>query len=226
MLNKFDYSKVKAVKVYLESYTKRIPVGELKYEQGKYTFTYYKPYLDHSRAIPLGLQLPLTKRYFESETIFECFCDRIPSKINPAYPEYCEIFNIDPDENNILVLLVTIGRRGSSSFVFEPIWGDSFTGKELKLFRKKLGLSTRDFASAFGITQATVVRIENNKSSGSEVLKFIELLYCFPDVATYYIHKYGCKLHSKIKDQLFSIFIKIFPYILKYYFTYIIYYVY
>lgn len=204
MFDNIDYSQVKAVKVYLERYLRRIPVGELKYETDNYIFTYYETYLHYLKAIPLGVELPLTKRYFESETIFESFWDRVPSKGNPAYSEYCQQFNIRPDETNILVLLVTIGRKGPSSFIFEPIWKDFFTGKELKLFRNKLNLSTREFAAAFGISQATIVRIENNKASGSEVLKFLEILYHFPDAAIYYIEKYGSKLHSKIKDKLIN----------------------
>jgi HipA-like protein len=199
-----DYRQVRGVKIYLERYSRRVPVGELKHEDGKYIFTYYETYLKYQKAIPLGVEFPLTKQYFESETIFESFWDRIPSKGNPAYSEYCKQFNISPEENNILVLLVTIGRKGPSSFIFEPIWNDSFTGKELKLFRNKLNLSTREFAAAFGISQATIVRIENNKASGSEVLKLLEIFSKFPDSAIYYAKKYGSGLHSMVKEDLIN----------------------
>ncbi len=200
---KIDYTKIKGVQVYLERYSKRIAVGELNKELDKYVFRYRAGYLNYKKAIPLGVEFPLTKRYFESTTIFESFWDRIPSKGNPAYSEYCKQFNISPNEDNIMVLLVTIGRKGPSSFIFEPVWEDSFSAETLKLFRHKLGLSTRDFASAFGISQATIVRIENNKASGLEVLKFLEIFYNFPDTAAvYYIEKYGTGLHSKTKQKL------------------------
>lgn len=202
MTYKRDYSKIKAVKVYLESYTTRIPVGELRLEKDKYIFTYYKSYLYYEKAIPLGVEFPLTKQYFESPTIFEAFWDRIPSKRNPAYPEYCNRFNISPEENNMLVLLVTIGRKGPSSFIFEPILENNFTGQEAREFRKSLGLSTRKFAKAFNISQATISRLESKKISGSEVLKLLEIFSKFPEAAIYYIEKYGKGLHSKIKDKL------------------------
>jgi HipA-like protein len=199
---KYDYSKLDMVKVYLKNYTTRIPVGTLRHEDDKYIFTYYKTYLYHKNAIPLGVELPLTKICFESPTIFEAFWDRIPSKRNPAYPEYCSLFDISPEENNILVLLVTIGRKGPSSFIFEPIFDDSFTGQDVKLFRNSLELSTRQFAVAFGKSQATIVRIENGKTSGLRVLKCLEIFSKFPDAAIYYIEKYGSKLTSKTKDNL------------------------
>jgi HipA-like protein len=199
---RLDYTKVIGVKVFLENYSKRIFVGELKQENDKYIFEYDKKYLNYQKAIPLGPELPLTKGYFESPKIFESFWDRIPSKDNSAYTDYCKQFNISPEEDKIMILLTTIGKQGPSSFVFEPIWSDSFSRKDLKSFRKTLGLSTRDFASSFGISQATIVRIENNKASGLEVLKFLEILYNFPEAAIYYIEKHGAVLHSKIKERL------------------------
>lgn len=197
-----DYSKIKGVKVYLERYTRRIPVGELKQENNKYVFTYYNNYLTYRYAIPVGVELPLTKRYFESATIFEAFWDRIPSKKNSEYAEYCNLFRISPEENNILVLLITIGSKGPSSFIFAPIWDDFHTKQDIKAFRKNLDLSTREFAAAFGITQSTIVRLENDKTSGSDILKFLEIFSKFPDAAIYYIEKYGNGLHSKTKDKL------------------------
>lgn len=197
-----DYTRVIGVKVFLENYSKRIFVGELRKTTDNYIFTYDGKYLDHPKAIPLGPELPITRRYFESNKIFESLWDRIPSKRNSAYVDYCDQFNINPEEENIIILLITIGRRGPSSFVFEPIWDDQFSGKDLKLFRKKLNLSTRDFAAAFGISQATIVRIENNKESGKVVLKFLEILYNFPGAAIYYVEKYGCTLHDNIKEKI------------------------
>ncbi len=204
-----DYNRLKGVRVYLESYTKRIPVGELTQEQDKYIFVYYKTYLRYKKAIPLGIELPLTKPRFESykifESLFEPFGDRIPKRRNLIHLEYCKHYGINPDENSIKRLLAIIGRRGQSSFIFEPIEHDSFCGKELKAFRENLSLSTHKFATAFGISQATIVRIENNKTSGAEVMKFLEILDKFPEVAIYCVEKYGVKLHSKVKNKLIDV---------------------
>ena len=202
MQDKIDYTKIIGIKVFLEIVSKRILVGDLVYKTGNYVFTYDDKYLNYKKAIPLGPELPLTKQSFQDTKIFESFWDRIPSKHNLFYPEYCRQFNIDPNEDNILVLLATIGSMVPSSFIFEPLWEDSFTGVTLRVFRGILELSTRDFASAFGISQATIVRIENNNASGTEILKFLEILYKFPETAAiYYVRKYG-KLHSRIKEKV------------------------
>jgi transcriptional regulator with XRE-family HTH domain len=97
--------------------------------------------------------------------------------------------------------LSTIGRKGPSSFIFEPEY-NSFTAEDLKNFRQELGLTTRDFAECFGITQATIVRIENGQTSGNEVLKLLEIFYLFPSAAEYYVRKYGKKLHYKTEERV------------------------
>ena len=204
MLYKLDYSKVIGINVFLELRSTRIAVGKLERKQNKYFFTYSEKYLNYKKAIPLGYELPLTKQYFESKELFPFFFDRIPAKENPAYPEYCKQFGISPTEKNPIILLATIGRKGPSWFVFEPIWEDSFSSNDLKMFRKNLGLSTRDLAICFGISQATIVRIENNKASGAEVLKFLDILNEFPEAAAYYIEKYASALHSKSKEKVLS----------------------
>lgn len=197
-----DYSKIIGVSIFLEQSSTRVFVGLLEENKGKYCFTYDSHYLNYKKAIPLGPELPLSQKYFESEEIFPSFTDRIPSKNNPEYTNYCRQFGINPDEEDILILLSTIGKRGPSSFMFEPKWDDLFSSEDLKEFRNKLGLSTRDFAEAFGITQPTIVRIENKQTSGSEVLKLLDIMYKFPEVAVYYIEKYGAALHSKEKEKL------------------------
>lgn len=197
-----NYNKIKAVLVYLELRSTREFVGRLERKDTKYCFTYSKKYLDIKKALPVGPELPLTKLYFESNQLFPSFADRIPSRENPAYPDYCAEFGIDVDENNELILLATIGRRGPSSFIFEPERNSSFTPQDLKSFRMRLGLSTRDFAECFGISQASIVRIENGKTSGNEVLRLLEIYYLFPNVATYYIKNHAKKLHHKKEEKI------------------------
>lgn len=181
MSYKLDYSFVTGVNVFLEQRSSRIFVGKLEQKDSIYIFSYDEKYLSYKKALPLGQEFPLTKRYFESKQIFPSFQERIPSQENPAYPDYCQEFGISPEEDNIFVLLTTIGSRGPSWFIFEPLWGDMFTGEDLKKFRKELGLSTRDFGLCFGISQATIVRVENDKASGAEVLRFLEIFHHFRD---------------------------------------------
>ena len=95
-----------------------------------------------------------------------------------------------------------MGRKGPSSFICEPLWSGTFSAKDLKAFRQALGLSTRDFAICFGITQAALVRIEGGKASGAEVLKVIEIFKKFPEVAEYHVRKHATALHSKTKEKV------------------------
>ena len=139
----FQHNKIKAILVYLELKTTRELVGKLEYKNKKYCFSYDKRYLEFKKALPIGPELPLTKLYFESEELFPSFVDRIPSKHNPAYTDYCAEFSIDVDEENQLILLATIGRKGPSSFIFEPKY-NSFNANDLKSFRQELGFKKKN----------------------------------------------------------------------------------
>ena len=200
-----DYTHIKGIDIFLELRSTRVLAGRLNYEKNKYVFTYEAKYLDHKKAIPVGPELPMTRQSFESVTIFPSFLDRIPSKHNPAYPEYCAVFDVASEEKDILVLLATVGRKGPSSFIFEPVWADTFSASDLKRFRKALGLSTRDFAACFGMTQAAIVRIEGGKSSGAEILRTMEIFHKFPEAAAYHVRKYATTLHSKTKEKVVRI---------------------
>ena len=135
---------------------------------------------------------------FSSEKMFPSLEDRIPSKRNPAYPEYCASQGIDPDEEDPLILLSTIGRRGPSSFVFYPLFYYEITPKEILNFRKNLGLTTREFASAFEISQAALNALERGRSHGSEICKRLKMIVLFPDVALYFLTvNAGWLIHEK-----------------------------
>lgn len=204
-LKELNYKDIKAIKVYLELKSNRLYVGKLFYNSGEYNFEYYKKYITLKKAIPIGPELPLTRLKFTSNQLFSSFEDRIPSKENPAYSEYCKVFNLDSNEDNKLVLLATIGRKGPSSLIFEPDWGMTFSAADLKNYRIRLGLSTRDFAECFGFTQAAIVRVEQGKSSGKEILKFVEMLFKFPEAALYLVLKEASKLHSKRKSKVVNL---------------------
>lgn len=202
---KLDYSQVKGVLVFMEVYTNRIFVGTLVRNQGIYEFTYEKSYLKYKKAIPMGLDLPLTRSFFKSEILFASFQERIPSKGNRVLTKYCDVFGISIHEKDPLIILSTIARKGLySCFIFSPLWKESFTVDDLRKFRKYLGLSTHDFEKAFGVAQASLVRVENGQASGSEILKKIEIFYENPEMTINYIKKYGNSLHSTKKEKLLS----------------------
>ncbi|NGX41658.1 MAG: hypothetical protein KR126chlam4_01502 [Candidatus Anoxychlamydiales bacterium] len=175
------------IDVFLEKRKTRIHVGYLKKENEQFVFIYNDHYLRAQNIIPLGPEFPLTKKQFKSKSLFASFEDRIPSKENPAYSEYCQAMKIDPMEDNPLVLLSTIGKRGPSSFVFEPIYERLFTIQDVLDFRKLLKLTTREFAHIFEISQASLNALERKRSSGKDLLKRLEIFVRFPTVALYFL---------------------------------------
>ena len=175
--------KIIGIEVFLERRKTRLRVGILKNENGRLVFSYDENYFKAKNIIPLGPEFPLTQREFSSEKLFPSLEDRIPSLQNPAYPEYCLAMGIDPNEKDPIILLATIGRRGPSSFVFYPVFERQVTAEDLIKFRKSLGLTTREFSAIFEFSQSSLNALETNRISGSEILKRLEIILNFPNVA-------------------------------------------
>ena len=202
-MNKNSWENLMGVNVYLEGPRRRKYVGLLR-KLNEYYFMYDGNYFKDEKVIPLGPDLPFTQRMHISSSIFPSFLDGIPEKQNPAYASYCEQFGINVDEDDILILLSTIGHRGPSSFVFEPLFKKEFSAVKLKQWREWLELSTREFAAAFEISQPSLVKIENGKASGKEFLRRFEIFYNFPEVCAWHINTYGQKLHFKTKERILN----------------------
>ena len=192
---------IKAVNVYLDRRKTRQYVGQLRKQNKKFVFEYDKDYRYCNNPIALGPDLSLLKKKHSSSVLFPSFEDRIPSKQNPAYPEYCQSVGISPLEKNPLVLLSTIGQRGPSSFIFTPVFeNQGFSKEDLKKFRKELTLSIRDFAALFDVSFATIYRIENNKTSGKDTLKKIADYYKSPSIALEKIKETGVKINDRKRE--------------------------
>ena len=90
------------IKIFHEGRKRRIFVGDLIYDvkKDKYCLQYDKNYTLLKQAIPLGPNLSLFQltHHSKKSEMFPVFLDRIPDKLNPAYPEYCESQGILPDE--------------------------------------------------------------------------------------------------------------------------------
>jgi len=191
----FKPTEIIAVDVYLESRKSRRLVGKLTREKGIFTFTYDDQYLKAVNAIPLGPEMPLTRKIYQSKDLFVAFVDRLPSKENPAYEEYCRATGISADEDDPFVLLTPIGQRGPSWLIFTPRYSDDFFAEELKNFREFLDMSVREFASCFEFSPAAITRVELEQSSGAEVLKRVEIYAKYPQVAIDQILRRGNILH-------------------------------
>jgi HipA-like protein len=190
-------NQVKAVDVYLQKRKAREYVGRLSREGKKFIFIYNDSYLYKNRAIPLGPDLPLTKKEYSSNILFPTFEDRIPSKKNPAYSEYCKMAGIEPSENDPLILVSTIGQKGPSSFVFSPVSTANITNEDILIFRKNLDLTIREFSELFDFAPATINRIENKNISGKDSLKRLEIYIHFPEVALFEADKNRFKINEQ-----------------------------
>ena len=100
------------------------------------------------------------------------------------------------------MLLGTIGKRGPSSFVFEPVHQTDFKPSDIIVFRKKLDITQYDFSHAFDISQATLQRIEAGKSNDDATLKKIEIILTFPDVALWQLRQTGGAIHHQALMRL------------------------
>ncbi len=204
---KNNLPKPRLILVYLERRKTKQYVGHLQRvsenKKGPYEFEYDLPYLLHKNAIPLGPEFPLTQQKFKSERLFQTFEDRIPSRKNPAFVEYCAEFGIDPKETDPMILLPTIGKRGASSFIFEKSSTDDIAlGIETTGFRKKLNLTLREFAAAFNFSTVTIQKIEAGNAPNSEAVKRLRIYAHFPSVAIWEIEQNKLKLHWKVYENI------------------------
>ena len=202
------------LQVFHEGRKRRIFVGELIYIETKdqYEFTYDIKYIGSKSAIPLGADLSIFQIHHKSKKgkLFSSFIDRIPLKSNPAYKDYCEYQGISPDEKNLIILLGFIGRRGPSSFVFEPVYEDRFSLVKIRALRKQLKITQYDLAEAFDIAEVTLNKIENGKSHDRNILKLMQIFFEFPEVALWQLKQAGRKIHGDALIKLIQYFEKLY----------------
>jgi len=200
---------VAAISIYLDRKKTRTYVGKLtmgiEKEKITFYFEYDLKYLKRKYAIPLGPELPLLAKHYKSTSLFPSFQDRIPSRENPAYADYCKEAGILEQEQNPMILLSTIGKRGPSSFIFEPDLEEQFSADDLKKYRETLGLTIREFADLFKISAGHLQRIESKRFSGKDILKRIEMYVKFPFVALEEIKNSGKTIHTEKYQKIFNL---------------------
>ena len=196
--------------VFSETMKRRSRVGNLTFypDRDQFRFVYDRKYLASSSAIPMGPELAFTKQGHWSKigSLFPSFLDRLPSKLNPAYGEYCRSQGISVDEKNPIVLLSTIGRRGPSTFVFEAMPISEFSHLDVAKFRKALGLTLREFATLYDLNLPTLQHLETGVSKNVSLLRLIEIYSSFPEVSIQQLNLKGRELHSKIQIRLMGYF--------------------
>jgi DNA-binding XRE family transcriptional regulator len=198
------------LKIFHEGRKRRILLGELIYdkEKDRYELIYNKNYARSKNAIPISPDLDLFKLHHQSEKgkLFPSFIDRIPDKANPAYNDYCKAQGISPDEKNPIILLGSIGKRGPSSFIFEPVYYSEFDSTDIIKLREQLQITQHDLAKALDISKTTLQRIEAGVSRDLNTLKYIQILLKFPEVALWQLKQTGNRVHKDVLTKLTKYF--------------------
>jgi len=201
------------LQIFHEGRKRRVFVGELIYdkEKDKYELIYDKTYARSKNAIPISPDLSLFKLRHQSKNgkLFSSFIDRIPEKSNPAYVDYCKAQGISPNERNPIILLGSIGKRGPSSFIFEPVYSSEFDPAAITKLREQLQITQHDLAEALDISKATLQRIESGASRDLNTLKRIQILFEFPNVALWQLKQTGCRVHKDVLAKLIMYFMSI-----------------
>jgi HipA-like protein len=193
--------------VFSESRKRRLFVGTLSWNQTKnyFEFKYDSKYARSKKAIPIGKELDLFKKTHTSKgKLFPSFADRIPSKDNPAYADYCKAQGISVDETNPIILLTGIGRKGPSTFIFEPIVKNEFKVETIRKFREEVGLSINDMALAFDLNPPTLQRLETGKKTDLGTIRRVQIYLTFPKVALWQLEMNMGKLHSETSHKLWT----------------------
>ena len=204
-VKKHGSERAVAIDVYRELRRSRDYVGRLEKTKNGFLFAYHESYLLKENALSLGPDLPLQVQPFRSKELFISFEDRLPSKRNPAYPEYCKHCNISPDEDDPMVLLSTIGRRGPSCLIFEGVVPDTLDAQHIKEFRQKLNLTIREFALLFDISTAALQNLEKKPSPQSELIKRLRIYMTFPQMALWEIERNRAKVHDQTYDSVVKV---------------------
>ncbi|MFZ4405616.1 MAG: HipA N-terminal domain-containing protein [Pseudobdellovibrionaceae bacterium] len=210
---KIDFTKIDKyqLQVFSENRKRRVYVGVLTWHSEKniFEFQYDDKYARSNTAIPVGRELDLFKKsHTAKEKLFPSFADRIPSKENPAYKDYCSSKGISLDETNPIILLISIGNRGPSTFIFEPVFINNFSYKLVKPFRESMNLSIHEFAAAFDFNPPTLIRLETGKKTDLGTIRRMQIYLDFPEIAMWQLRLNSGKIHTETFQKLWSYFEK------------------
>ncbi len=196
--------------IFHEGRKRRVFVGELIYneKENQFELTYDKNYARSKKAIPMGQGLDLfkTRHISDKGVLFPSLADRIPSKSNPAYADYCKSQGVSVDEASPIILLGSIGKRGPSSFIFEPVYKMEFSVANILKFREQLKISRHDFSMALGFSETTLQKVESQKSHDANVLKLLQIYFEFPEVALWQLKQTGNRVKAEALMKLIKYF--------------------
>lgn len=200
-------SNLSALDVYLERRERKQYVGRLaRQSDQKFHFAYDEAYQRMNNSISIGPSLPLVKKEFLSTNLFPEFLDRIPSSQNPAYEDYCNSVGISVEEDDLMVLLIKLGKRGPSSFILEPVVEDNPADvvNNIRGFLAENSLSQQDFANLLDIPITSLSRLLTGTSVDRTLLRLIDLYLSSPKSLAQIFSYTQRKLTEKKRARLFK----------------------
>ena len=173
------YYKVNAsaIDVYLERRERKQYVGRLtRQPDQKFHFSYDEAYQRMENSISIGPSLQLVKKEYLSMNLFPEFLDRLPSPQNPAYEDYCASVGLSVKEDDIMVVLLKLGKRGPSSFILEAVVEDdpAVIVNNIRVFIEEISLSQQDFANILDIPITSLSRLLTETSLDRTLLRLID----------------------------------------------------
>jgi hypothetical protein len=109
---------MKKVLVQWESESKQELVGELIRVPRGWSFSYAPKWL--RKGVQIDPDLPLRLKSILSEELHEFFSERIPPRDSGQFVHYAKVWNLREELKDPMALLVTLGHRGPSNYVFYP----------------------------------------------------------------------------------------------------------
>lgn len=105
-------------------------------------------------------------------------------------------------------MLISIGKRGPSTFIFEPVFLNNFTYEDVRKFRESLDISIHEWAAAFDFNPPTLQRLESGKKTDLSTIRRAQIYLEFPEAAMWQLELNSGKIHAETFQKLWSYFEK------------------
>jgi HipA-like protein len=110
--------QTKKVLVIWETDGKKELVGELTQVAKGWSFSYSPKWI--KGGVQIDPDLPLRSKPIPSKQLHEFFSERIPPRDSGHFAYYAKIWKLREELKDPMALLVTLGHRGPSNYVFYP----------------------------------------------------------------------------------------------------------
>lgn len=207
----FRVNDESALDIYLDARERRHFVGRLRrFPDGTYEFEYDDAYQLQPFAISIGPGLPVTQKLHKSTNLFPEFLDRLPSRQNAAYLDYCHAVGISPDETDEMILLAKLGKGGPSKFTVETVFIENFENiaQRLKELIAGSGLSQDDVMNSLDMPRTTFQRVIKGKSKDVLLMRLLDLYLSNEELYIDLLQFTGARLLDAKRRQLASFLVR------------------